>query len=158
MKPDIQQTRGAGSVFTCGQNDVGQLGLGEDAPESKRPTKVADLDDIVDISAGGMHTLCIDKNGKVSIPFYTKNTSSTPKHLPSQVYTWGCNDDFALGRETTSETEAIPAQVSIDEKVLQITAGDSHSAVLTASGKVYAWGSFRVSNLFCSIFWRPFFN
>lgn len=50
-----------------------------------------------------------------------------------------------LGRETLNEDIAVvPDTVSIDEKVVQVTAGDSHSAALTESGKVYAWGSFRV--------------
>ncbi|KAL6953805.1 Regulator of chromosome condensation [Sarracenia purpurea var. burkii] len=35
---------------------------------------------------------------------------------------WGCNDELALGRETTSETEGIPGEVNLDEKVVQITA------------------------------------
>lgn len=52
-------------MFTCGQNDVGQLGLGTDIEERSRPTLVKDLENIVDICAGGMHTLCIDKDGKV---------------------------------------------------------------------------------------------
>lgn len=63
----------------------------------------------------------------------------------AQVYSWGCNDDSALGRETPNEDIAVvPGLVNIDEKVVQVTAGDSHSAALTESGKVYAWGSFRV--------------
>lgn len=70
LKPISQQTLGIGSVFTCGQNDVGQLGIGEDEPERKRPTLVESLTDIVDICAGGMHTLCIDENGKVNYSFF----------------------------------------------------------------------------------------
>ena len=66
MKPDLQQTRGAGSVFTCGQNDVGQLGLSTDIDERQKPTLVQGLENISDISAGGMHTLCINVDGKVS--------------------------------------------------------------------------------------------
>lgn len=127
IKPDVQQKHGAGLVFTCGQNDVGQLGLGIDIDERSRPTAVKELNNILDISAGGMHTLCIDRDGK--------------------VYSWGCNDDCALGRETPNEDDAAsPGLVSIDEKVVQITAGDSHSAALTESGKVFAWGSFRDSH------------
>lgn len=136
-------------VFTCGQNDVGQLGLGTDIEERSRPTLVRGLENIVDICAGGMHTLCIDKDGKV----LKKTVSPISVHsiLPSnccnmlQVYSWGCNDDSALGRETLNEDIAVvPGVVNIDEKVVQVTAGDSHSAALTESGKVYAWGSFRV--------------
>lgn len=66
IKPDVQQKHGAGLVFTCGQNDVGQLGLGTDIDQRSRPTAVKELNNIIDISAGGMHTLCIDRDGKVS--------------------------------------------------------------------------------------------
>ncbi|XP_065205773.1 regulator of chromosome condensation-like [Planococcus citri] len=125
LKPIYQQTLGSGSVFTGGSNNEGQLGITE-RQLCKIPTLVENLTDIVDICAGAMHTLCIDKNGK--------------------VHSWGCNDELALGRETTSETEAIPGEVNLDEKVVQITAGDSHSAALTETGKVYAWGSFRDSH------------
>lgn len=148
LKPDVQQTLGAGLVFTCGQNDVGQLGLGTDIDERSRPTLVKGLENIVDICAGGMHTLCIDKDGKVFTkivsPMYILFCLSNWSNV-SQVYSWGCNDDSALGRETVDEeTAVVPGTVNIDEKVVQITAGDSHSAALTESGKVYAWGSFRV--------------
>ena len=71
-----------------------------------------------------------------------------------QVYSWGCNDDFALGRETPNEEDsAVPGLVNIEEKIVQITAGDSHSAALTESGNVYAWGSFRVRLETCFIKW-----
>lgn len=63
----MQQTRGAGLVLTCGQNDVGQLGLGTDIEERSRPTIVKELNNIVDISAGGMHTICVDRDGKVRL-------------------------------------------------------------------------------------------
>lgn len=71
IKPDVQQKHGAGLVFTCGQNDVGQLGLGIDIDERSRPTAVKELNNILDISAGGMHTLCIDRDGKVSSEPFT---------------------------------------------------------------------------------------
>lgn len=38
-----------------------------------------------------------------------------------------------------------PGKVILEGRVVQITAGDSHTAALLADGRVYAWGSFRVS-------------
>jgi alpha-tubulin suppressor-like RCC1 family protein len=62
------------------------------------------------------------------------------------VITFGCNDDGALGRDTSKEgSEMEPGKVDLEGHVVQITAGDSHTAALLADGKVYAWGSFRVS-------------
>lgn len=62
------------------------------------------------------------------------------------MITFGCNDEGALGRDTSKEgSEMEPGKVILEGHVVQITAGDSHTAALLADGKVYAWGSFRVS-------------
>lgn len=63
-----------------------------------------------------------------------------------QVYTFGCNDEGALGRDTTEEeSEMVPGKVALEDKVVQVSAGDSHTAALTEDGTVYIWGAFRVS-------------
>ncbi|KAK7079130.1 Regulator of chromosome condensation [Halocaridina rubra] len=118
--PDVEE----GVVLTVGMGDVGQLGLGEDIQEKTRPALVPDLKNIVAIAAGGLHTVCLDKTGK--------------------VHTWGCNDEGSLGRQTSSEEENfISGNVKIDGKVVQIAAGDSVTAALTDDGRVFAWGCFR---------------
>lgn len=53
----------AGKVFVIGQNDVGQLGI--DDAERTRPTMLELPDNIVDIAAGGMHSVCLTENGEV---------------------------------------------------------------------------------------------
>ena len=65
------------------------------------------------------------------------------------MYTWGCNDEGALGRTTSCEDDNFSAGEvdGISGKVVQISAGDCHSAALTTDGTVYAWGSFRVREL-----------
>lgn len=112
-------------VFTCGQGDVGQLGLGEDVIETTKFKHVAALGNrIVDARAGGMHTIALDCDGK--------------------VWTFGCNDEGALGRPTSNEKdEGTPRTVSLPSAAVAIAAGDSHSAALLDSGDVYAWGAFR---------------
>ncbi|XP_075524959.1 regulator of chromosome condensation-like [Dermacentor variabilis] len=123
----VERRSSPGSVYTVGQGDVGQLGLGPDVMELARPALVADLKDVVDVVAGGMHTLCLTADGK--------------------VWSFGCNDEGALGRQTSSldGTETTPGTVELPEPVAQLTAGDSHSAALTVSGKVFLWGNFRDS-------------
>lgn len=65
-----------------------------------------------------------------------------------QIYTFGCNDEGALGRDTSEEgSEMVPGKVELAEKVVQVSAGDSHTAALTEDGSVFIWGSFRVSQL-----------
>jgi hypothetical protein len=62
------------------------------------------------------------------------------------VITFGCNDEGALGRDTSKEgSEMEPGKVVLEDRVVQITAGDSHTAALLSDGRVFAWGSFRVS-------------
>nr|XP_008518356.1 PREDICTED: regulator of chromosome condensation isoform X4 [Equus przewalskii] len=116
-----------GLVLTLGQGDVGQLGLGENVLERKKPALVAIPEDVVQAEAGGMHTVCLSKSG--------------------QVYSFGCNDEGALGRDTSVEgSEMVPGKVELQEKVVQVSAGDSHTAALTEDGRVFLWGSFRDNN------------
>lgn len=61
------------------------------------------------------------------------------------MFSFGCNDEGALGRDTSEEgSETEPGPVSLPGVIVQITAGDSHSAALLEDGRVFAWGSFRV--------------
>lgn len=64
-----------------------------------------------------------------------------------KVYTWGCNDEGALGRVTDDEDETFCTgdAVQVNGKVVQVCAGDSHTAALTDDGRLFTWGIFRVS-------------
>lgn len=118
-----------GTMLVVGQGDTGQLGCGEDIMERKKPYPVKALEDkfMKIIACGGMHTACIDEN--------------------HTIYTWGCNDEGALGRTcATDEDEMEPAVVNLPEdagKAVSLTCGDSHVAVLDDAGQVYVWGNFR---------------
>ena len=64
------------------------------------------------------------------------------------MYTWGCNDEGALGRKTGEDGEEyVPGRVEKlgQIKVVQVSGGDSHTAALTSNGNIYCWGVFRVS-------------
>lgn len=116
-----------GVVLTLGQGDTGQLGLGPDIMERSKPALVKGLENVVAICAGGMHTVCLTQQGI--------------------VYTFGCNDEGSLGRPIEDDDEGFDAgSVDIPGKVVQVCAGDSHSAALTENGQVYYWGTFRDSS------------
>ncbi|XP_018026073.1 regulator of chromosome condensation [Hyalella azteca] len=126
--PPVQLTAPAvkdGVVLTVGMGDIGQLGLGPDVEEKTRVAVVPGLPNIVAVCAGGLHSVCLDEQGK--------------------VHTWGCNDEGALGRTTSCEEDNFSAGCveGIEGRVVQITAGDCHTAALTHDGRVYAWGCFR---------------
>ncbi len=72
-----------------------------------------------------MHTVALSTHGK--------------------VYTWGCNDEGALGREGP---ENVPMEVadSLKIPVTDVSAGDSHTiAYNTNINQVYIWGLYRVN-------------
>jgi regulator of chromosome condensation len=111
--------------LSVGENLSNQLGLGSEIDNRKKPQVVKGLpSNITQVVAGGMHSACLTADGS--------------------VYTFGCNDEYALGRDNDNEID----QVELPEKCTYITAGDSHTAALGESGVVYAWGTFRVSVCF----------
>lgn len=76
-----------------------------------------------------MHTLALSNQGK--------------------VYSWGCNDDGALGR---AGAENYPIEVPINIPITNIVAGDSHSLAYNVNlNQVYCWGLYRVSFCFLLI-------
>ena len=72
-----------GTVFVWGDGSMGQLGFGDLFDSLEKPHPLTDLPDtIVDIVAGPMHNLVLTKEGL--------------------VYSWGVNDDGALGRNANN--------------------------------------------------------
>lgn len=108
-----------------GNDSCGELGLGKIGITRKLPTEVPIKKPIKQVVCGPMHTLSLTEDG--------------------EVYSYGCNDEGALGRVTDGDEtlEATPTVVPIDSKVIKVTAGDSHSAVLTDESEIYVWGNFR---------------
>jgi len=99
-----------------------------DDGESKIPRKVniSNIDftnKIIKIACGGMHTLVLTTMGR--------------------IYSWGCNDDGALGRD---ESENYPELISNNNiPIDNISAGDSHSiAFNTDLNFIFRWGAYRV--------------
>ena len=115
-----------GFVLSVGENLSNQLGLTLDVDSRKKPQLIKMMPNngtVVQVASGGMHSACLTDDGT--------------------VYTFGCNDEFALGRANDDDIE----RVELPEKIIEITAGDSHTAALSETGIVYAWGTFRVSDL-----------
>ncbi|CCE65029.1 hypothetical protein TPHA_0J02090 [Tetrapisispora phaffii CBS 4417] len=146
-------------IFCWGSGSMCELGLGKLAKnkEVKRPRLnpflPRDEAKIISFTAGGMHTLALDSN--------------------NDIWSWGCNDVGALGRDTSdsketlkdiddvdssddddgdlNEAESTPAKIPRESfpplaeghKIVQLAATDNLSAALFSNGEVYAWGTFR---------------
>lgn len=109
-------------IYSLGSNAINQLGLGEDEDCTHIPKEIKLLKDekIIKVRCGSIHTLALSSQGT--------------------LYSWGCNDEGALGREGDEST---PSQINKLENIVDIGCGASISAALTKDGRVYIWGKFR---------------
>jgi alpha-tubulin suppressor-like RCC1 family protein len=118
-----------GEVFAWGDNSRDQLGT-EDWRDSAVPVAVDTRGalsgkTVVAIAAGENHSLALSADG--------------------EVIAWGENTDGKLGNGSTT-APGVPVKVDAagalaGKRVVAIAAGDNHSAVLTADGRVFTWGS-----------------
>lgn len=119
-------------VCSYGWGTLGQLGLG-DCQNVNTPTKIEGLCNIKSISAGGMHSGCIDAD--------------------SQCYTWGSNGYGQLGTSISgasaskfspvpklvhhlSSAEAAPTPLLVSS----ISCGGMHTGAIDLAGQLWCWG------------------
>jgi len=112
-----------GDVYSFGYGWWGQLGH-RDNHHINLPKKIEYLDDktIIEISAGGNHSLVLDVGG--------------------DVYSFGYNDDGQLGRGNNHNIND-PKKIQIPasaKTIVAISAGSYHSLVLDNMGNVYSFG------------------
>lgn len=114
----------SGKAMVFGSGDCGQLGLGEDILERKKPYIVKALDNtpVVSVACGGLHTVALTANGS--------------------LWSWGCNDQGALAR-SGDEFEAARVEGLDGVRVTQVACSDSATFALSEDGHVFAWGTFR---------------
>lgn len=119
---------GDGTVYTCGCNDLGQLGHDK---SRKKPEQVVALDaqNIVAVSCGESHTLALNDKG--------------------QIYAWGMGSDGQLGLNNFEECVRVPRNIKSlsDVQIAQVACGYRHSHALSKGGQVYSWGQNRFGQL-----------
>ncbi|MBO5478752.1 MAG: cadherin-like beta sandwich domain-containing protein [Clostridia bacterium] len=112
--------RSDGSVWTVGNNDMGQCGSGNTNNKNKL-TQALNLENIKQIAAGKDFAIAIDEY--------------------SIVYGWGNNDNGQLGNHANSMILK-PTQIQIlEERVVDIAAGEDESVFVTAKGRAYGYGN-----------------
>ena len=117
-----------GTVWSWGWNDWDQLGDGT-TTDSNKAVQVKDssgqaLTDVIAVSAGGLHTVAMKKDGT--------------------VWSWGYNNFGQLGDGTTAnKNKAVQVKDSSGQPLADITAvsaGESHTVVLKNDKTVWSWG------------------
>ncbi|KAI8468357.1 MAG: regulator of chromosome condensation 1/beta-lactamase-inhibitor protein II [Monoraphidium minutum] len=118
----------AKDILSWGSNEYGQLGHGDHALQASdvcsRPMPVKVLHDVMvtQVVCGRFHTVCVTAQ--------------------SQVFAWGHNSAGQLGlgdRRDRHSPTIIDALWALP--VVQLAAGDAHSAALTSNGHMFIWGS-----------------
>jgi alpha-tubulin suppressor-like RCC1 family protein len=118
------------TLYTWGNNGLGQMGDGTTVSKSV-PTDVT--------SSFG---LAVDETiTKIEFGLYF----STALTSDGRYFTWGYNNSGQLGNGSISTTPiATPIEMDLavfgGETITDISAGYSHAAVITSSGKLYTWG------------------
>ncbi|XP_029376575.1 probable E3 ubiquitin-protein ligase HERC4 isoform X4 [Echeneis naucrates] len=117
-----------GTVYTCGCNDLGQLGHEK---SRKKPEQVVALDAqiIVAMSCGESHTLALNDKG--------------------QIFSWGLGSDGQLGLNNFEECVRVPRNIKSlsDVQITQVACGYWHSHALSRGGQVFSWGQNRYGQL-----------
>ncbi|XP_045437769.1 probable E3 ubiquitin-protein ligase HERC4 isoform X5 [Pipistrellus kuhlii] len=147
-----------GTVYTCGCNDLGQLGHEK---SRKKPEQVVALDaqNILAVSCGEAHTLALNDKG--------------------QVYAWGLDSDGQLGLLGSEECIRVPSclpKIMIidslvrtcsglsfgrirsggsirnikclsDIQIVQVACGYYHSLALSKASEVFSWGQNKYGQL-----------
>ena len=110
-----------GIVFTFGDNEFGQLGIGKDSewlPYTHEPQKLH-LPSIRQISCGFDFTICLSED--------------------SDLYSFGNNEFGELGLGN-NEPCNFPQKIESLSNIDFIECGDDHAVCKTFSGDVYVWG------------------
>jgi len=108
-----------GIVWGWGYGNGGQLGV--NVKFSKIPVQTNNLTNIVNISAGLMHSLALNNS--------------------NNVFSWGANIYDLLGREVTTCTTYLPAQVNNLSNIISVSVSFTGSYAVKTDGTLWAWGS-----------------
>lgn len=109
-----------GTLWAWGKNLTGQLGIGADS-ETKEcattPEKVSD-ERWLDCASGYYHSTAVKADGT--------------------LWTWGNNEESALGRAVEGKTDGKPMKAF--DKVLSYSVGDMHVLVIKDDYTLWGWG------------------
>uniref|UniRef100_A0A6B2L734 Uncharacterized protein n=1 Tax=Arcella intermedia TaxID=1963864 RepID=A0A6B2L734_9EUKA len=109
-----------GSLFSCGSNEKGQLGLGD--YENRTSFTKVPLSNIRQIGCGYYHSMALTKD--------------------DQLYLWGSSYSGECGKigiSPSPERLVLPSQKN--NQIIQICGGNGITAILLDDGTVYCWGT-----------------
>lgn len=107
-----------GALFTWGQNNFGQLGIGDTLPKVGI-FSVNSASDWKQVSTGSSHGLAIKTDGT--------------------LWAWGNNQNGELGTGDFNK-RSTPTEIGLNKKWIYVQAASNHSIGLTSDGELWSWG------------------
>ncbi|XP_011697417.1 PREDICTED: X-linked retinitis pigmentosa GTPase regulator [Wasmannia auropunctata] len=121
----------SGLVYVCGESESGKLGINVNFSTQVAPKQMQLPSPALHVACGGHHTLVLAENGN--------------------IYCSGSNASGQLGMGTNVNEihtpKLLPRGALQNEKIVKIACGESHSAILTESGKLFTCGDGRHGKL-----------
>ncbi|XP_012057883.1 PREDICTED: X-linked retinitis pigmentosa GTPase regulator [Atta cephalotes] len=121
----------SGLIYICGKSESGKLGLNINFSTQVAPKQMQLPAPALHVACGGHHTFILAENGN--------------------IYCSGSNASGQLGMginvNETHVPKLLPRGNLQDEKIVKIACGESHSAILTESGKLFTCGDGRHGKL-----------
>ena len=121
-----------GSVYTCGANNYGQQGQGNNISVVKTPIQIEGLDHIVKIACGFGHCLALDSDG--------------------HVWAWGRNSNGQIGNGNRKSQNS-PVMLAL-EKITDIQCGGKFSMCMDSDGQIFGWGDNEFGQLLDASNWK----
>jgi alpha-tubulin suppressor-like RCC1 family protein len=109
-----------GTLWSWGQNNDGQLGIGTTYTHKVLPVQVGTASDWKQVTNGNFASLALRHNGT--------------------LWAWGRNTYGVLGTGTGSSNILTPFQVGTDTTWKQVSAGNEHVLAIKENGTLWAWG------------------
>eukprot|EP00889_Picochlorum_renovo_P001271 jgi/Picre1/28301/NNA_003707.t1 len=157
-----------GQCWAWGGNEYNQCDAEPGTRDLLQPQKCVTNLKVVQVDAGGMHSVALTDNGQIWMwgeqwGDFSMTVNRAPKRIDStgnfvrvvcgafhnlaltssgEMYSWGINDYGQLGNGTTSNM-TVPTLIQegfFGVKVSDIAAGGWHSLAITEDGEVYVWG------------------
>lgn len=111
------------TLWCWGRNSTVELGIGPDPIQVRKPVRVGDGANWLDVTAS-LHSTC-GVRGDAEV---------------GKVFCWGINPNLELGSPTLDEHVEMPRLVGSDADWRSVHAGWFHTCAIKGSGALYCWG------------------